>query len=68
MKVLRFNDTIIKSLSEGEYRDSQYHFLYLRVGKIKKTWYFLRTINSKTCRKKSAPSLPSILSKPDKQQ
>lgn len=50
MKTLRLNDTTIKALSEGEYRDSQYHFLYLRVGKLKKTWYFLRTINKKTRR------------------
>jgi integrase len=50
MKTLRLNDTIIKTLPEGEYRDSQYHFLYIRIGKLKKTWYFLRTINKKTRR------------------
>ncbi len=50
METLRLNDTTIKNLSEGEYRDSQCHFLYVRIGKIKRTWYFLRTIDSKTRR------------------
>lgn len=50
MQTLRLNDTMIKGLEEGEYRDSQCHFLYIRIGKIKRTWYFLRTINSKTRR------------------
>ncbi len=50
METLRLNDTTINNLSEGEYRDSQCHFLYVRIGKIKRTWYFLRTINKKTRR------------------
>jgi integrase len=52
MKTQRLNDTIIKTLPEGEYRDSQYHFLYIRIGKKKSSWYFLRTINKKTRRVK----------------
>lgn len=50
METIRLNDTTINNLSEGEYRDSQCHFLYVRIGKIKRTWYFLRTIESKTRR------------------
>lgn len=52
MKTHHLNDRIIQKLSEGEYRDANCHFLYIRVGKIKKTWYFLRTINKKTRRTK----------------